>query len=134
VLFRRRELVVGMKEAGLPSMVSWAIGRDAIVLAELTVVSLQQRACIVLLRTQADVSVGRLQDQGLYYADPADPARTVFVHCMDLQSTGSMMVSKLIQSLQPKAGEPAPAPPAALAGPHIAALYGRLKEMFGDEA
>jgi hypothetical protein len=129
VSFMQRDLVIGMKEAGLPAAITWYM-KDVVIL-ETTLAAHAQRCALVTLRTRdAPGGLGRLLDQGLYFADPADAARTVFVQVMDIQAT-SVLAAGLVNGLKPAAGQPAKGPPAALAGPHLAALEGRLREMFG---
>jgi len=129
VSFMQRDLVIGMKEAGLPAAITWYM-KDVVIL-ETTLAAHAQRCALVTLRTRdAPGALGRLLDQCLYFADPADAARTLFVQVMDIQAT-SVLAAGLVNGLKPAAGQPAKGPPAALAGPHLAAVEGRLREMFG---
>jgi len=128
---RRRDIIVGMKEVGLPSALAWALP-ESIIIEELSVVAVAQRCCVCTLKTGGDVSIGCLQDTCLYFSDPRNDSRTIFLQFMDLQGS-SMVANALIKQLQPKDGVSFPKPPSMLAGPHIEALKGRLAELFGEE-
>ena len=127
---RRRDIIVGMKEVGLPSALAWALP-ESIIIEELSVLAFAQRCCICTLKTGGDVSIGCLQDTCLYFSDPRNDARTIFLQFMDLQGS-SMVANALIKQLQPKDGVSFPKPPSMLAGPHMEALKGRLTELFGE--
>lgn len=128
---RRRDIIVGMKEVGLPSALAWALP-ESIIIEELSVLAFAQRCCICTLKTGSDVSIGCLRDTCLYFSDPRNDARTIFLQFMDLQGS-SMVANALIKQLQPKDGVSFPKPPSMLAGPHMDALKGRLVELFGEE-
>jgi hypothetical protein len=141
VTLRRREVVSTIRE-WVPMVMRWAIrGIDTLTIEEDAELFHAQRMLRVTIRNRELQSIGRIQDQGVYFANPADgggPAAataaaggtTVYQSFMDLEGV-STLGTKFIDYMKPKAGEAPPTSEALLAS-HTRALNARLAEFKGQ--
>lgn len=87
ITVRRREIVSSIKE-WIPSLMRWAFrGYESLTLEETAVIFHSQRLLHVTLKNRELQGIGKLQDQALYYAHPANKEWTVYTSHLDLQGT-----------------------------------------------